>query len=180
MLLFGTIPSVLVEEDFEYVEKGVKVFPIIRLAFEAKREQESVFACLANVTNIAPPDIITPGDISGVLAIEKAKAIIVDNNTRSKQSMKHRASFVGMLLALFEKQTEAFSNIRQPLSVEPFINPWTMNAIFQIVDSVFLDMAEQLGITVVIPEIRVEVQRSAPSILGADGNPTGQKPKIII
>lgn len=178
-MLFGTIESNKVTPEFDFVERGVKVYPIPGLAFDSRREGESVFACMAAPNQIMPPDVATPDGMYALLAVPRAKAIILDEETRNIQSLSTRVTFLHMLLRLFETQTEAFANNGIALTTEPFINPFAMNALFEVIDSVVSDMTKLLGIEVKLPEIKVQIQKAAPTILGADGNPTGQRSQII-
>ena len=178
-MLFGTIASSSVTEEFDFVERGIKVYPVLELAIEARKEGESIFACMAMPHQVMPPDVISPDTSYALLGIPKAKAIIIDEETRGLQSISTRVAFLCMLIHLFEKQTEAFANNGIALTSEPFINPFTMNSLYKVLYSVVEDMATCLGMNIVLPEIKINIQRAESPILGADGMPTQSRNKII-
>jgi hypothetical protein len=178
-MLFGKISSDKVTEEFDFVEKDIEVYPSVNFVYDIRKEGESVFACMAMPNQVVPPNVIGPeGCMYALLAIPKAKAIIVDRETRAKQSLDRRVTFVRILLTLFNKQTEAFMKEMMSLSFEPFINPFSMNSLFFVINSVVEDMSDLLGVDVILPDIKIQIQKNSP-ILGADGNVVNSGAKII-
>ena len=180
-MLFGKIKSDEVTEEFDFVEKDTVVYPTLSSVLDVKEEGDSIFACMAMPQQVAPPNVVSPEGSSqyALLAIPKAKAIIIDKETRGKQSFEKRVVFMRMLLGMLDKQTEAFMNEGIALTFEPFVNPFSMNSFFAVINSVAEDMADKLGVEVQIPEIKVQIQKKTP-VLTPDGNVAGGgDPKII-